>query len=53
MMDDPANWTTIRLRKATHVELKGRKRMKPEGVAENFDDVIRRETGMTPVEDSL
>lgn len=49
-MTDTAKWTTIAVRKITHVELKNRKKMKPHGVPENMDDVIRRETGMPPVE---
>ena len=51
MMGDLTRWTTVVVRKNTHNELKDRKKMKPHGVPESFDDVIRRALGLVPVED--
>lgn len=51
MTDDLMKWTTVVVRKGTHNELKDRKQMKPHGVPESFDDVIRRALGLAPIED--
>lgn len=48
---DSTKRATIVVRKKTHNELKDRKQMKPHGVPESFDDVIRRALGLAPIED--
>lgn len=45
-MTESKNWTTVGVRRDTHAYLKGEKMIKSEGTLENFDDVIRRKSGL-------
>lgn len=49
MPDGERNWTTVGIRRDTHTYLKGEKQIKHEGTLENFDDVIRRKSGLPAV----
>ena len=44
-----SDWTSIAVQKDTHDKLEEMKTVKSPGKIENFDDVIRRKTGMPTI----